>query len=372
MSVVPAVLDWLPPLNRRMISSMSTYYVNKGRKTWRVFESVFIEGVRKDRQVPKDAYPLLSINPSWSLEEVRSYVKTLNAQNSVVRLENQAKSRSADRAVRLYKVNSAFLPANRVQEYEERLKIQYRSPQALKTQLSRWATAQKLVEGLRLKVDQAYFRRQEVYRWFIQRASSLDTTMKVISQVNKWGEFNNQHYIKIPTPDKITRNEIHEAYQSSITYRGSSGTLTPEMLEKAQESLKPDQYNWLWISIWLGLRPEEIDAKKFKLGVTGKTQFVSVYQSKLVKLTPKDRWKHIPLLYPQQKIAINLWENIKRPLRKTLHRVFGNTIHLYGGRKGFHSLMSPKHSDDVIATWLGHQSLDTLREHYIDRAKVRL
>lgn len=350
---------------------MATYYVNKGRKTWRVFESTFVNGIRKDRQLPREAYPLISVNPNWSLEEARVHIKTLNAQNTVIRSENQTKTRSANRVIRLQKVNSAFLPPKKVQEYEERLKTQYRRPQALKTQLSRWSTAMTLIDELRLQVEQAYFRRQEIYRWFINRASSLDNAMKVIAQVNRWGEFNNLHYIKIPTPDKITRNEIHEAYQSSSHYRGASGVLTPQMLDKAQGKLKTEQYNWLFISVWLGLRPEEIDAKKMKVFTQGGIQAVSVYQSKLVKLNPKNRWKHIPLLYPQQKLAIKLWENAKRPLRKTLHKVFGKTVHLYGGRKGFHALMSPKHSDDIIATWLGHQSLDTLREHYIDRTKVR-
>lgn len=92
-----------------------------------------------------------------------------------------------------------------------------------------------------------------------------------------------------------------------------------------------------------------------------------VYQSKLTSISPKNRWKAIPIITPEQKQALRMivvGEAIERPLPKTVQKYFG-------GRKGFHSLMQDRQqSSEDISRWLGHSSIKTTQQHYIERQRV--
>lgn len=141
----------------------------------------------------------------------------------------------------------------------------------------------------------------------------------------------------------------------------------------------PEQFNWLFISVWLGLRPLEIDnlkdSKMWEVEElpTG-TQVLWVFQTKLVALPPIDRWKPIPLIYDEQKFALKMIESksFERPLMKTVRRYFGRGISLYGGRKGFTDLMLEKgNSLESISQWMGHSTISRTWRTYKDRRGVK-
>jgi hypothetical protein len=100
------------------------------------------------------------------------------------------------------------------------------------------------------------------------------------------------------------------------------------------------------LDVWLGLRPKEVDnlvnADLWRIETTPMGRSVLwVFQTKIVALPLEDRWKPIPILFEEQRVALRILQsgNFKRPLVRTVHHYFGPHIDLYGGRKGFTDLM---------------------------------
>src|SRR6202034_68025 len=100
-----------------------------------------------------------------------------------------------------------------------------------------------------------------------------------------------------------------------------SEPLLPEKLELTKEKLKTENFNWLYLSVWLGLRPLEVDQLKnpelFRiLTDTDNVRILWVYQTKLVSVPHRYRWKLIPLIFDEQKKCLEIIEanNFMRPL----------------------------------------------------------
>ena len=84
-----------------------------------------------------------------------------------------------------------------------------------------------------------------------------------------------------------------------------SDPLLPDRLEKKKDRLKPEYYNWLYLSVWLGLRPMEIDYLTNKENTRLQkapdgTLILWIYQTKLTSVPPRYRWKLIPLIFKEQ------------------------------------------------------------------------
>jgi hypothetical protein len=124
------------------------------------------------------------------------------------------------------------------------------------------------------------------------------------------------------------------------------------------------------LSIWLGLRPEEIDSlhdkSKFKIEFLKdkKISVIKVYQSKLQSISRDRRWKLIPLIFPEQTKCLEIIESgeFKRPLHKTVRKYCGQGITLYGGRKGFVDLMLSLEQklEDISTTWQSYKKIYAL------------
>ena len=100
-----------------------------------------------------------------------------------------------------------------------------------------------------------------------------------------------------------------------------------------------------------------------------------VYQTKIIALPEVDRWKPIPILYPEQEVALKILEErgFKRPLVKTIREHFGKEISLYGGRKGFTDLMLSKgNSLESISIWMGHSTIGRTWKSYKNRRKYHI
>ncbi len=81
-----------------------------------------------------------------------------------------------------------------------------------------------------------------------------------------------------------------------------------------KSKVSEETFNWLYMSVWLGLRPEEVDSITNKKAVkvtyddVNKFNVVSIYQSKLMSISEEMRWKHIPLIFKEQnKKALKLF-----------------------------------------------------------------
>ena len=138
--------------------------------------------------------------------------------------------------------------------------------------------------------------------------------------------------------------------------------------------------NWLILSVWFGLRPKEIDNLRDRKLWSVETlpngrKILWVFQTKIIALPEEDRWKPIPIIYEEQKFALEILKsmNFKRPLVKTIRAHCGNGVDLYGGRKGFSDLMlSRKQSIENISIWMGHSSLDRTWRSYKSRRRFHL
>ena len=172
---------------------------------------------------------------------------------------------------------------------------------------------------------------------------------------------------------------IDAYYNKSEKLRTASAPLTPEDLYTSKGKIKDEQFNWLYLTVWLGLRPQEVDNLKnvelCKIEEQNGKRILWVFQTKIVALPYEDRWKPIPILFDEQEFALRIikGQRIQRPLVKTVHRYFGKGIDLYGGRKGFVDLMLSKgHELENISVWMGHSTLERTWRSYKQRKRYHI
>src|SRR5262249_21227731 len=147
-------------------------------------------------------------------------------------------------------------------------------------------------------------------------------------------------FMAVPKPRGLEKQRLLDAYFSKRgMVTNQSDPLRPKQLARAKSKLTKEQYNWFYLSVWLGLRPMEIDQIKdsrnvrVQQGLDG-TPVVWIYQTKLTAVPPRYRWKLIPLFLKEQRAALSIIASgkFKRPLVKTAKRYFGPHVTLYGGR----------------------------------------
>ncbi len=105
-----------------------------------------------------------------------------------------------------------------------------------------------------------------------------------------------------------------------------------------------------------------------KLG--GNSALLWVFQTKLISVPPRYRWKLIPLVFEGQANAVKIIESgsFKRPLNKSVRHHFGKHTTLYGGRKGFTDLMLDHQQQlENISQWMGHSSIERTWRSYKSR-----
>ena len=172
---------------------------------------------------------------------------------------------------------------------------------------------------------------------------------------------------------------IEVYYNKAEKGRDASKPLVPEILYSSMGKMKTEQFNWLYLSVWLGLRPQEVDNLKNKelwnIEETCNPKILWVFQTKIVSLPHEDRWKPIPILFHEQEFAVRIIkaQKFQRPLVKTIHHYLGEGIDLYGGRKGFVDLMLSKgHALENISVWMGHSTLERTWKSYKQRKKYHI
>lgn len=140
----------------------------------------------------------------------------------------------------------------------------------------------------------------------------------------------------------------------------------------------PDQWNFLFVTLYFGLRPNEADKLKkeheekfWRIELQGNYEVLCIFQSKLSGLRREDRWKKIPCILEEQKKALEIiksGEPIKRPLVKTIQRYFGENYNTYCGRKGFEFLLRTHGARfESISAYLGHRDLNRSWKSYTDK-----
>lgn len=335
-------------------------------------------GVRSSRDIPKNEWPNHGFELTMSIENAKAKVRSLNDETHLKR-HQERRNQIAIRMKEEELAQSAFLPEVLTKEFEKKL---FERRHKLGKLPSYWKIAKQTICNLKLGPQDWADEKEKFYDYFSAKELSLSYVQKLITIINKYGSFysrkHKQFFELVPFPKGIERGRIATANHSAKG-RGNkeSAPLTPEMLESKASGLRPEHYNWLFISMWLGLRPEEVDSlkdlKNFEIKPHGDISTISVFQTKLVALSPDKRWKIIPCFLQEQMQALKFIQfgKFKRPLSKSVASWFNEKVGLYGGRKGFTDLMQSKgQSLEDISVWLGHTSIDRTWKNYKNKQRV--
>lgn len=342
---------------------------------WRLMQQKYSSGKRSEVTVPADAYYALGFSAEMTLEQARARASQLNLLGKV---ESHSAANAARRvAVDEVRVESAFLPLLLVNAFTIWLENNTNgSPKHIEKLKLQWRVAQRAIADLRIEPSEYNDNSKRIYKHFGAKQFSVSYVNCLLRLMNQWGYYvskrQGQFFQPIPNPRGQSKQQIAESNESGKFYRaGGSKPLTPQLLESLRGKIAEPCYRWLFVSLWLGLRPYEIE----QLGNDTRTVIsateVRVYQSKLVSLPKPMRWKVIPLLEPEQMRAVEFFKagNLRKPLSKTLKAHLGvEQISAYAGRKGFADLMlSRGHSLVQISMWMGHQSVERTWKNYKQR-----
>lgn len=360
------------------------YYVkplsgNK-KRTWKLQIQSEAGGDRKITDIPIDQLGDHQFHLKMTLEEAQAKSRDLNRLKEI--------HRHAERKVSIKKRMEKEAIQSAVSFPDEteflswlRDNQRFASIKENKTD-SHWHNAKKIIATIGLKPTDYADKKQAIYRWFATNSLSISYLQKVLRLINLYGRFYSRKYKvyfeEVEMPTGYARSDIEDAFFEKNPDGRAAKPMTPELLESKRSKFKPEHWNWVYLSTWLGLRPGEVDsltvAKNYRLEIVSGKSVVWVYQSKLTGIPRADRWKPIPLIESEQKRVLALLESkdFKKPLVKTMAMHFGEGFALYSGRKGFESIMRDRgYSLENIAQWLGHQSIETTWKKYVNKKNVR-
>lgn len=367
---------------------MGSYYLKKIKESgWTLYKQSYKDGKRSQERVPVLAYLDLGISPAWPYIKAYEAVKNLNQSNSV---EKEKIRLAAKRTVEYVSLNEDLFPSELMAKFKDKLEEEnFGSEEHLKKLYSHFNFIQQMAIQLRLDPWDYKSSAKKIYKYFIEKKISVNYSGRILSLLNRWGAFvakeRNRFYEVVPSPRGRELSAIADAQktkrgvETELGVRTESLPLTVEILESAKKFLLPEHYNWLKLSVWFGLRPEEVDLftdeRRFKLEMSLKSgvKVLNVYQSKLQSVAESKRWKRIPIIFDEQDQCLQIITTgeFRRPLHKTVRKHCGKGITLYGGRKAFVDMMLDKGQKiEDISQWLGHTSLDTTWAHYKNKEVV--
>lgn len=367
------------PQETILTTAQGSYYVRKLKNGWSVYHQSYKDGRKTDTKVEKLAYHELGFRLDWSLDQARERCKRLNKEKSIT----QAKARkAAARLMELQSLDSVLFQEDAVSAFSRKLEQENEgSENHLRKMSSHFLKIQALITDLKILPHEYKENEKLIYKWFARNRVSLDYTQKLISLLNRWGAFvsrrDGRFFEPISPVRGISREKIRDSHEDKKGVRRESKPISPLLLQNKKNLLSEANYNFLFITVWFGLRPSEvskIDEVVTKLNDDG-TEFLIVYQSKLAAVEKSRRYKAIPILFDEQKTAVEYLKSkkIKAPIYKKMLSVFGESYGLYGGRKGFTDLMLSKgYSLEDISLWLGHTSIETTWAHYKNKNSLSL
>ncbi len=317
-----------------------------------------------------------------SIIDARTRAKQLNTQLTLKRQEERIKKiQEKEKLFQLH--HDSMLPDKFVAEFEERF-VRPRGILNEKARCNRtirryvlWRAVQRLITTIGVEPTDWFYHTYDLYDYFYQKQLSLGYMLSILKLANFWGNFISRKLCKpfnsIPYPKGYERQRLIEAYyKKSSRRRTPSDPILPDHLNAIKKNINCKNFNWLYLSVWLGLRPQETDSLmdknmwRIEVLTTGR-KVLWVFQTKIIALPPEDRWKPIPIIYDEQHFAVKIItdKNLKRPLLKTIRHHINSNVDLYGGRKGFVDLMLSKgHSLENISIWMGHSTLSRTWRSY--------
>lgn len=358
------------------------------KRTFKVQFASYVGGVQKVRDVPEEEARGLGFNLEAPIEVARRRRDEINGQLARERrirfrgaIEGQLNAKDA-------KLVSHWLPPQLVREFE--LKVLFEtvgrdSGEVFKRNktASHWRAVRRAICHVDLDPMEWGERSRKYFDYFAMLQMSPAYVSKLIRLLNLWGKFVGKKsfrgYNPIEAPKTYERERLSDAFFDKAENGFASAPLSPQELDKRRGDLLTEHYNWLYLSVWFGLRPAEIDSlsviegKTWKESAKNGTPVLWVYQSKLKSVPRPQRWKPIPCIFSEQRLGIELVRGgtFQRPLAKTVRAHFGERVTCYGGRKGFVELMMSRGQTlENISAWLGHQELGRTWKSYRNKLEV--
>lgn len=334
----------------------------------------FDGGVHKTREIPKDDWIKYGFRFDMSLEQAKLQLKTLNAQEKITSAQKR-KQKAQARIDESRLAEVAYFPTHYVTEFEF-LKLG-----ESKKALVYWKKAREIIVELKLPFREWEPKKELFYRYFLNNNMSPAYVQKVLPLINRWGYFfadkTDKAFRPIPAPPRQWARQLTKAHNRKVNGRGNrkSAPLKPAMLYPTDKVLTQEEYRWLYLSMWFGLRPGEVDLLTrpsgpftWKMRQVGDEKRLYVFQPKL-EGDEDNEWKFIPAKQKEQIDGLQfVGKPLERPRRKDMIKHFGKDVTLYGGRQGFVKLMKYFQEDYVsISHWLGHTELDRTYKDYTKR-----
>lgn len=349
-----------------------------------------LANIPREQPIHRDQLESRGIDDRLTFEQVREICRSLNSKANLEKKNERVRSQLLARQNQDGLIQSSFLPEYAVKIFEEKILLRRfaGSEEKMKTLklFSHWKFVQALIAEMQMEPKDYADDSIRIYRYLELQKISPAYTVKVLRMLNAWGQFYTKHrggtgIEEVRMPRGVSRQGIARAYQRKDEYKGPADILHAMELEANQSKLLDYNYNWLYLSVWLGLRPEEVDNLKNLNSFTVEmdddqaTSVLWVFQSKLTSVAEAKAWKPIPLIVPEQVKCIKIIEdgNFKRPLNKTLRKIFSEKrVTGYSGRKGFTDMMLTLGQGlEEISLWLGHTSIDTTWKSYKNKQQVR-
>lgn len=340
----------------------------------------FKNGKRAVRYVPKKEWPSLGFRSEMTVEEAWARSRQLTHWQIGRKFEERRNLINTRLRTEDTRLNSNLPDAFVFQFEREYLTRKYGDSAEGKRAQIVWRASKRVITTIDVPPEEWADTPEIFYRKFKDHTFSFDYSRRILKMMNLWGYFFcrkiGKAFLPVPPIPRKFREEIHERFHENKQGKKSK-PLTPDLLEKAKSNLQVESYNWLYISLWFGLRPSEVDrlhdTSFWCIAEDDGHSVLKIYQKKLASIPMEYRWKVIPVLFPQQEKALRLIKNgtFKRPLVKTIRMHTQEKIYTYGGRKGFVRLMrSQGRSTYEISAWMGHHSLDRTRQDYEEPARL--
>lgn len=249
------------------------FYIRQLRKSgsWSLYYEYYQNGLRqKPMLVQKLAYGELGFRSDMSVGEAKERCSRLNKERNL----EKSKVRLANRVVELRSMNELMFPSEFVSEFNELLEEEnFGSTQHLAKVKVMFKFVQGMVPVLKIVPSNYKENSKRIYKYLVSKKVSIDYGNKIIQMLNRWGKFvakkQGSYFEPVESPRGVARAAIEEAQltkkgrNSELGVRTKSGPLTPQLLAQSSDNFaNPKHYNWLYISLWFGLRPEEVDALK--------------------------------------------------------------------------------------------------------------
>lgn len=333
------------------------------------------------------AWAALGFRHDMTTQEARDRASQINKQNQIdsKKITAIAKRIDDDKII-----ISAYLPENLTNGFENELREDYAdNEERLNNLLKQWVIVKKIISELAIDTQKFHDEKQKFYNYYKNKKWSPDYIKKLNRLINLYGQYvgrkTNQFYQDIPRISNVLKERIMELREGEIGLKSAADPLLWKDLKNVKTKFENrhllEQWNWLFISLWFGLRPKEVDSLantktwRVEYDKDHKVKVLYVYQSKLVSVQKDKRWKPIPIYFEEQREAFKLILSgrFNRPLNKTLKNIFNTKIESYSCRKGFTDLMLDKGFQlEDISIFLGHADISMTWKHYKNKKRFKL